>query len=177
MHRRAKGTTPYDYGHDRGHYPLDRILAAAELASLLKPDAVPALRKLLADDDSAVRYWAALGLLMRGPKAVGVARADLTRRVSDPAPSTRIVAAEALARYGDKGDLKKALAVLLDHANAEKHGIYAAVQALNAIDALGERAGGIKEELPKLPRKDPKAPPRANDGYVANLVAHIVARK
>ena len=48
-------------GHDDAKYPLERILATAELASGLKPDAVPELKKALADADSAVRYWAAMG--------------------------------------------------------------------------------------------------------------------
>ena len=61
IHSRSEGSTPYDVGHDDKKYPLARIVAAAELASGLKPDAVPELKKALADADSAVRYWAQWG--------------------------------------------------------------------------------------------------------------------
>src|SRR5205085_3904012 len=96
IHRRSRGSTPYDYGHDRAKYPLERILAAAELASSLGAGDVPALRKLLADEDGAVRYWATMGLLMRGAKAVGDAREDLLKRLDDDSPSVRVAAAESL---------------------------------------------------------------------------------
>jgi uncharacterized sulfatase len=177
IHRRSRGSTPYDSGHDRAKYPLERILAAADLASSLKPGAVPELRKRLGDQDSAVRYWAVMGLLMRGPEAVGAARADLVSRLGDPAPSVRVAAAEALGRSGGEEGLKKALPVLIEHAAADKHGIYVAVQALGAIDALNHRPAGLAEALRKLPRKDPAAPERAVDSYVERLVEHILGRK
>jgi uncharacterized sulfatase len=175
IHRRSRGSSPYDYGHDRAKYPLERVLAAAELASSLGADDVPALRKLLADDDSAVRYWAAMGLLMRGPKAVGAARDDLLRRLDDDAPSVRVAAAEALARCGDEG-LRKALPVLLAHAAPDRNGPYVAIQALNAIDALGERAASIKEDVRRLPMKDLPPPQRASS-LIPRLVEHILAGK
>src|SRR5439155_23958625 len=66
IHARSKGSTPYEMGHDEKRYPLRRIMGTAELASGLDPRAAGELTKRLADSDSAVRYWAALGLLMRG---------------------------------------------------------------------------------------------------------------
>jgi arylsulfatase A-like enzyme len=175
IHRRSKDTTPYDYGHS-DKYPIERILAAAERASSLKPDALPELRKSLKDEDSAVRFWAVMGLLMRGPKVVTETRAGLEKALHDSAPSVCVAAAEALARSGGEEGLKKALPVLVDHANPTHHGAYAAVQALNAIDALGTRAASVKETLRKMPQKDPAAPQRAN-GYVSRLVAHILGEK
>ncbi len=174
IHRRSRGSTPYDYGHGAA-YPLERILDTAELASSLKPEAVPELRKRLGDEDSAVRYWAAMGLLMRGPSAVAAARSDLTAKLSDPAPTVRVAAAEALGRHGGDTGLRDALSVLREHANPERHGAYVAIQALNAIDALGDRAAGLVDAIRRLPTRDPNAPERANE-YVPRLVQHILGR-
>ncbi len=176
IHRRSRGTTPYDYGHDRAKYLLERVLSAAELASSLGAGDVPALRKPLADEDSAVRYWAAMGLLMRGAKAVGEARGDLVKRLEDDAPSVRVAAAEALARSGGEESLRKALPVLLAHAAPDRNGPYTAIQALNAIDALGERAAPIREDIRKLPLKDLPPPQRASS-LIPRLVEHILNGK
>jgi uncharacterized sulfatase len=176
IHRRSRGSTPYDYGHDRAKYPLERVLSAAELASSLGAGDVPALRKRLADEDSAVRYWAAMGLLMRGPKAVGVARDELRKRLEDDSPSVRVAAAEALARSGGDESLRKALPVLLAHAAPDRNGPYIAIQALNAIDALGERAAPIKEGVRKLPMSNLPPPQRASS-LIPRLVEHILTGK
>ena len=54
IHSRSGASTPYEMGHDPQKYPLERILAAAETASSLRPDATPALVRALEDSDSAV---------------------------------------------------------------------------------------------------------------------------
>jgi len=73
IHGRSSGSTPYDMGRDDGKYPFDRVFQTAELASGLRTDAVPALGAALREQDSAVRYWAALGFLMRGRDVVRLA--------------------------------------------------------------------------------------------------------
>lgn len=79
MHRRSRSSTPYALGHDNTKFPLKRVLEAAELASSLKPEALRRLKKALGDKDSGVRYWAALGILMRGREAVASNRLELAR--------------------------------------------------------------------------------------------------
>ncbi|HVW36091.1 MAG TPA: sulfatase-like hydrolase/transferase, partial [Pirellulales bacterium] len=111
---RSHGSSPYDFGHDDDQYPFARVWAMAELASMLKPEALPKLKQALVDadaagSDSAVRYWAALGILMRGESGVESAHAELTRALSDASPYVQIVAAEALGRYGNEQDLQKIL--------------------------------------------------------------------
>src|SRR5262249_9210519 len=66
MHSRSEGSSPYDMGHNDRAYPFQRVFETAERASLLQAEAVGSLRKAFEDDDSAVRYWATLGMLMRG---------------------------------------------------------------------------------------------------------------
>ena len=77
LHSRSIGSSPYDAGRDGSKYPFRPIFETAELASMLGPEAVPALKKAFKDGDSAVRYWAALGMLMRGAHGVPSARGEL----------------------------------------------------------------------------------------------------
>ena len=175
IHRRSEGSTPYAMGHDEQKYPLQRILGAAETASFLDPDAVSALRSYLRDEDSAVRYWGAMGLLMRETLAVAAARQDLLRALEDESPSVRAVAAEALARFGEDEDLPRALATLADLADARRHGLYVALLALNAIDALGVKAKPLADELAKLPRV-PEGYHRRLRNYTGRLLGEILGR-
>ncbi|MFM8471538.1 MAG: HEAT repeat domain-containing protein, partial [Limisphaerales bacterium] len=83
-----------------------------------------------------VRYWAALGVLMRGKDAVTASHADLVKALADASPFVRIPAAQALGQYGDAADLEKALPVLLEQADGTKGSVFTAIAALNALGAL-----------------------------------------
>jgi uncharacterized sulfatase len=176
MHRRAGETSPYEFGHDRQRYPLEKILDMAQLAATRDAGAVAQLRAGLRDADSGVRYWAAQGLLIRGTAAVTEAREDLQAALQDESPTVRIIAARTLGQYGSPADLKAALAVLEDLAPPDKNGAYASILALTAIDALGEKAAPLTALLKKLPQQDPAAPGRAN-GYVSRLLEEILGEK
>jgi uncharacterized sulfatase len=140
IHLRAAFVTPYEMGHDKGKYPLERILDMADLASSLKSDAVPKLRAGLRDDDNAIRYWSALGLLMRGGDAVRDSAPALRGLLKDESKSVRVVVAESLGQHGDKDDVAAALQVLLEVGHPAKNSIYNSLAALNALDRLGEKA-------------------------------------
>lgn len=172
-HRRAAGSTIYEMAQDPNRYPMERILAMAELASSLQPDALLQLHQGLNDDDSGVRYWAALGLLMRGSNAVTASRGLLRAALQDQNPCVRVVAAQALAQFGSEADLADALSVLRALASPEDHGAYLAILTLNALDALGPKAAPLRDFLKTLPRKDPRAPARANE-YVPRLLSRIL---
>jgi len=155
IHERSRESTPYELGHDEKKYPLDRILNTAETASMLNPEALPALQNALEKDaDSAVRYWAALGIRMRGKDAVTASEGLLRKALHDKSPYVRIVAAESLGLYGPDAGIDESLAVLLELADLSKQGYYIAVSALGAIDALGPRADRIRAAVVKLPRTD-----------------------
>jgi uncharacterized sulfatase len=169
MHARSAGTTPHDMARDGQRYPVGRILAMAELAAGLNAAAVPDLIAGLKDPDSAVRYWAAAGLLMRGDPAVAAASAGLQAALDDPSPSVRVVAAEALARFGTSLAADAALARLVDLSDFKKHGLYVAVAALNAVDELDGRAVSQLEALKRLPRGDASVPARLGD-YMSRIL-------
>jgi uncharacterized sulfatase len=174
IHSRATGSAPYTMGHEDAKYPFARIFATASLASSLKPDALPQLRQAFKDSDSAVRYWAALGVLMRGKDAIAAARPELQASLSDAAPAVRVVAAQALGQHGDKADLDRALPLLVEHANGSKHDVFTSIAALNALGALGTKAAPALAELKALPDKGPSPDGRYNS-YVPRLLTDLIA--
>ena len=171
MHARSGDSSPYEMGHDAARFDMDHAFAATKLAPAFNANAVPELPELvrrLRDDDSAWRYWAAMGLLMRGRGAVLAAGDAVERAMTDECPDVRVVAAHAQARYGSDRERANALGVLLDHANLRRHSIYVVVSALNAIDALDSLAAPIREKVAALPDTDPKVIGKMKD-YVPRL--------
>jgi arylsulfatase A-like enzyme len=172
MHVRAKGSTPYDMAHAPAKYPLEKILAAAELASRLESSALPKLETLMSESDSAVRYWAALGFLMRGKAGVDRGAPLLRKALNDTSPDVRIVAAQALAEYGAPADLTPALDVLRALTPPEKNGMLVAMSALSAIEALGKKAESLHELVRTMKPSGP-SPHARFDSYVPRLIANI----
>ena len=169
IHSRSKDRSPYEMGHDPQSYPMETILKTAELASSGKPNDLTPLLQKASDSDSAVRYWVAMGLLMRGEKGVTQGHKRLVEFLSDSSPSVRVIAAEALGKYGTETDSRKATDILLDLADVTKHGVYTAMLANNALDAMDERAKSAKGKIVKLPRKDSSVPRRMG-AYIGNLI-------
>lgn len=174
IHARSEGTTPYEMGHDEQRYPLKKIFRAANAASSLKRGAQKKLLEALQDEDSAVRYWGAMGLLMRGEKGVAPAQEELRGALTDEAPAVRVAAAEALGRYGNEEDAEKALAVLLEAADYRNNSYFIAMPAMNAIDYLDGKAAAAKEAIAGLPKRDPSLNRRLGN-YVTRLVEKTLA--
>jgi arylsulfatase A-like enzyme len=168
IHHRDPKAAPYEVGHDDQRYPMAKIMDTAELAAGLDPAATPELVKRLQDPDSAVRYWAAMGLLMR--KAAREAAPALT----DASPNVRIVAAETLGRYGSAEQARKALAVLMELAPADKNGAYVSLLALNALEGFGKRAQSARGALQTMTVVDKKADRRAQE-YGPKLKSKLLA--
>lgn len=170
MHARAAGTTPYELARDAARYPLAEILEVAELASGLDPAADLVAR--LEASDSAIRHWAALGLLMRGAGAVRAAAPALRSRLADSQPAVRIASAEALARYGEPADAAAARAVLRDLAAPAQHGVLVAMSALTALEALGPADADLLAWLRALPSSG-GSPHARFDDYVPRLIENL----
>ena len=152
------------------------LLEMAQRATTRDAGAVDELRAGLRDADSGVRYWAAQGLLIRGGAGVTAAADELQAALKDESPTVRIIAARTLGQYGGPADLKAALAVLEELASPQKNGAYASMLALNAIDALGDKAAPLQAMLKDLPQQDRAAPGRVN-GYVSRLLEKIAGVK
>jgi uncharacterized sulfatase len=172
---RAGLQAPYDFGHDDTKYPFERVFAAAELASSLKPEAAPALKKLLTDTDSAVRYWGAIGLYMRGASVVSGAHTALAAALKDPSPYVRIVAAEALGQFGPPADLTTALPLLISLADWSKNDVFTALAALHAIESLGQKKyAAARETILALPASGP-SPDSRYAAYIPRILGDLRA--
>ena len=176
MHHRSEGTTPYDMAHDDKLYPLARILKAAGEASSMNPDAIADLKAGFADSDSAVRYWSAMGMLMRGPAGVTAAHDELSKAAKDSSTCAQVVANWALAKHGSDADRAMALPLLVSLANWSQHNVFTSISALNAIGDLGDKAKPIAEQLKTLPAKG-ESPDGRFSGYVARLLADLNGTK
>lgn len=173
IHKRSAGSTPYEVGHDPEKYDFDTVFAAAQLASSQKPEDLPAIVKLLDDDNVAVRYWGATGLLIQEKAGVDAGREALEKALSDDCASVAIVAAEALARFGPDSGKAKAVKVILSHANQAEGDVFEAILANNALDYVDDLAKPHLEAIKALPKTPGKPQPRA-DGYVKSLLKKIL---
>ena len=152
MHRLSAGSSPYDFAHS-AKFDFTRIYAAAEAATMLRPVVAPQLTDSLRDADSGVRNWAALGLLMRGASAVTAHHDALLAALDDPSPGVRLTAARALGCFGTEADLQRVLPLLATAADWSKNDVFTAMLALDAIEALGDKAAPIAPALKALPAK------------------------
>lgn len=164
MIRRAEGGSPAEM--PRASYPIERILDAAELVGR-GPEHLNKLQALLGDGDSAVRYWAAVGLTALGVRAKPASEA-LRKALQDPAPSVRIAAAEALAGLGAEAEAVPVLSACLLDADPR-----VALQAAIALWYLGEKArpavGAMREALSREGGKEPQR------GYTVNAIRKTLA--
>ena len=149
-------------------YPMLRVMEVAELAASFDDEAVAPLELALEDPDSAVRFWAVQGLLAR------VELDGLSGRLADSSPSVRAIAAEALGRFGNDAQRKRALTVLIDLASLERYDIYVVMLALNALDRMGRRALSAVDSIRVLPTSHPSVMPSMKS-YVPRLVEKILA--
>ena len=172
IHARSGRDAPHTMGASPDRYPLERIMSMAELASSMRDGVEDELRAGFADPDGAVRYWAALGALIRGKKAVRSLAETLRKALSDEDPAVRVAAGEALGRHGSDADSERAVDVLVGLADAEKHGLHVAMMALNALDYLDGRAEPALERILALPQELPGMDRRFRI-YLPNLIAKI----
>jgi uncharacterized sulfatase len=157
-------------------YPLARILKAAGAASSMKPDAMADLKAGFADKDSAIRYWSAMGILMRGGDGVSAAHDEITHAAKDTSTYVQVVANWSLAKYGSDAERAAALPALVGLANWSQHDVFTSMSALNAISDLGDKAQPIAEQIKALPAKGESPDPRFN-GYVSRLLADLKGEK
>ena len=175
MHRRFARSSPYELGHDASRLRIDHVLAVAELASDVNDRSWNQFPQLLQHPEPGVRYWAALGLLLRGREAVAGHVPVLVARLDDESPAVRVMAAEALLRTGFTSE-KKPFEVLAESSANGPAPPALAIQALNAIDDLGPIG---REVFQSLPQDDDSQPEKSrNHGdYRKRLMRRIQEQK
>lgn len=136
---RAGSLSPFEMARRPGAYPFERILEAAQRVG--DPSAVPQQRSELADKDSAVRYWAAVGFAANAEGAKQ-ARADLEHALQDRAPAVRIEAAGALV-----GTMSHPDAVQLLGREVQSADINVALHAARTLELLGSPAKRLAPQL------------------------------
>ena len=141
IYTRSEGTTPYEMAKLDQKFPVARILGAAELVGK-GPQHQDELVQLLADSDSAVRYWAAVGLLAMGSQAKP-SEAVLLKASADSSPCVRIAAAEALCAIGQETKALPVLIAALHHDDG-----WVRFQAAVVLGKIGPRspAGPVRHE-------------------------------
>ena len=168
IHSRSEGTNPYEMARTK-KYPYERIFLAADLASGLSPWATRTLATYLKDNDSAIRYWGAMGLLMRGKKGVLATSKQLETALKDQSPYVRVVVAEALGKYGNDQQVAKAVKTLGEIADPVKNGCFPSMLAMNAIDHLDGKAKSLLPIIQSMPQV-PEGVDKRFQGYVGRLV-------
>jgi len=138
---RSKGSTAYELARDPKKYNQRALMAAADIANRRDVKLLPKLRHMLKDDDSGVRYWAAIGCVALDAKAAPAA-AELAAALRDPSPNVRVAAAESLVRIG-KPD--KALGVLCEALASGDQ--WVSLHAANALDNLDDKARPVLAKM------------------------------
>jgi len=168
MHARVGQSTPYVMATDARLNPLDALLRAADQASQRDVRQLGALTELLRAEDSAVRWWGAVGLLALGTEAAP-AKAALVAALEDTSPDVRITVAETLAKLGALDRALPVLEAALQHAD-----VYARLAALNTALRLGPAARPL---LPAI-RQAKLVSPGHKDAsdYIGRMVEYLPER-
>ena len=154
----------------KSEFPLDEIFDTANLAANTSPEGLDKLVAASESPSATIRYWAALGLLVDGEAEFDSRKDALKRLAGDTSSAVAIVAAEALAKFGNDGEKKDGVATLLRLADLNNSNVMASVYALAAIDRLDEKAS-VAEQLKKLPTKDGKT--KRGGDYIPALLQSI----
>jgi arylsulfatase A-like enzyme len=162
-----------------GAFPVVRTCDVAVIASNGDPADLPEFVAALDDPSEPIRWWAAQGCTVlaatRGADAVTAeATAAIERKLTDESPAVCVAAAEALARVGHLDLALPALGTILRSGDR-----WAAVQAANVLDRLGDSARPLLPELRDTQaainqEAARKSSPNGPDGYVHDLVAHLL---
>ena len=171
---RFSGVSPLDLSNQDEIYPFQKIFDTAERAARRDAADLPALQRDLTDHDPAVRYWAAMGFLIRGASAIAPARESLFHALEDHSRHVRAIAAEGLLRYGTPSDQKKALDTLVELASWERHDVFVVMESLNALAGAGDHTRAVADVIAKLPKKGP-LPDARYSPFVPQLIHDLVA--
>lgn len=143
--QRTRETTAYDYVRSEG-VPYAEIVQAANAATSGKGHiSTEELLGMLKNEDAAIRYWAAAGLLQQGTYSDDFL-ADIEKASFDPSWNVSVTCAEMLYRMGET---KKSIAAFLRVFECEL--TMARTLALNSIDLMGGTYGEFGELVASVP--------------------------
>ena len=137
---RAGNQSFYDYMRS-GQVPFKEIVDAANLATLGQKENLGQMIEGLKNEDSAIRYWAATGLLILKEDA-RMAIPQLKESLRDSSPDVVVVSAEALYYLGEKVTGMNAMLEVLKYPD-----VFVRAHALNAIDYTNENSQKVKQAV------------------------------
>jgi arylsulfatase A-like enzyme len=135
----------YDQSRKAGAYPIADVIALADRAIARDAANLDHFVQRLTHANPVIRYWAAQGLLMLGPRGSAAASTLSSRLSAESSLQVRVVIAEALARLGTSGPAVTALGAIVDGDG----GVPIRLQALNALTYIGSPAKAV---LPAIRR-------------------------
>ncbi|MEM7485502.1 MAG: sulfatase-like hydrolase/transferase [Bacteroidota bacterium] len=136
---RTDGKSAYDYIRS-DKVEIEKIINVAHYATTKEAD-ISSLLDYLNDDDSAIRYWAATGLLLKTDLPKDVIE-NLKRVLKDSSPSVSNVIAEILFKFGKHEIALKRLIANLNSPNQ-----FSRVHTLSIIDAHNISDGRMKNAV------------------------------
>jgi arylsulfatase A-like enzyme len=168
----AGGGSPYDWASRQGTRFLEPLLEVAERASDASPISSSAWLDVLTSPDPPIRYWGVMGCIMRPARCAAPVIEQMRRLEHDAAPAVAIAASLAVALGEDPVAARGAARGLLGWADWQRHGVFAAMQALDAIEQLPEGLRPTAAELASLPTEGPVVDARYG-GYVPRLLESL----
>ena len=152
-------------------FPLGKIFDAASFAASPRQSDPQRLGSLLQSANPTLRYWGLIGVLIRGEQDFRQHSEQIVALVDDANPAAAIIAAELTARFGNQEQKSAALERLLALADYRNSNVNGAIDALNAIDRLGNKAAAIHQRVQKVPQQDPQF--SRGKSYIPNLLKAI----
>ncbi|HPF50178.1 MAG TPA: sulfatase-like hydrolase/transferase [Draconibacterium sp.] len=135
------GDTPlYDYVRS-AKCDYEKLRKASDLAVLGSVKDIDTYIKYLQDENSAIRYWGATGILVHKDQAKSAVPA-LKKAVNETSVQTAVLEAEALAQLGEK---EIAQQVYLHILNDDKSELLDRAFVLNSIDAIDFREPEVEK--------------------------------
>ena len=134
------GVTLRELASDPSAYDLDAYLEASDLALQRDARHLTELRQFLQSEDSGIRYWGVIGLLLLDQKPTQVVE-EIRPLLTDKSHSVRAMAAYALHLRGEK---EQAREILLNLLHQESH---ATLLVLNIIAWLNEDPAYFEDKI------------------------------
>ena len=156
----------YEYMRN-GSVPLNTIVTAAGVASEGDKKNLPKLMGWTKHSNSAVRYWAATGLLILKDKA-HTAIPQLKQMLKDRSADNALIAAEALYNLGEK---QAAIPTLLN--GVQHYNEMVRTHALNAIDYANYNSPQLQQLLQSIISKTDAT---TSSGYDARMAEWLVEK-
>ena len=173
MHRLAGSQSPREYAVT--HKKLFARLSELAFRSMDQSNgySTEELVNLSSDPHSGIRFWAVRGLAVR-PATDTKRNKTLITASSDESPSVAIAACDGLLANESRSTQRKAIERLIELADVNRHGHFAAVAALNALDMNADLSASERKRLASLSRQAKKPPIRLGK-YVGKLIDHATS--